>query len=104
LVTVIVTLWSGLIDRQSCFFVTTSIKRRIPYNRSVSSIDQALLSSHFWRHALDRGHERQAEPHTRPALRLGYSTRGRVEADAMLQVRQKELGVSAAKAARLRRA
>jgi len=89
-------LWSGdrhsvewSIDRKYCIFVTTPIKRRIPYNRSVSSIDQALLARIFWRHALDHGHERQAEPHARSALRLGYSTRGRVEADAMLQVRQK---------------
>jgi hypothetical protein len=35
------------IGLQSCFFVTTSIKRRIPYNRSVSSIDQALLADIF---------------------------------------------------------
>jgi hypothetical protein len=30
------------IGLKSCFFVATSIKRRITYNRSVSSIDQAL--------------------------------------------------------------
>ena len=28
------------IELRSCFFVATSIKRRITYNRSVSSIDQ----------------------------------------------------------------
>ena len=34
-------------ELKSCCFVATSIKRRIPYSRSVSSIDQALLGAHF---------------------------------------------------------
>jgi hypothetical protein len=32
------------IELRSCFFVATSIKRRITYNRSLSSIDRATIA------------------------------------------------------------